>query len=458
MATNCISQLTFDFPRIRQAIVASFDAAHATTDAGLVLLKALDEKLGLTARLAAALHDRREPGKIRHSYTDLVRERVFALACGWEDANDAARLAHDPAHKLALDRDPITGDALAAQPTLSRFENAIDSKSLYRMGEALADLVIDTERRRRLKRRPRRITIDLDPTDDPTHGQQELSFFHGYYRSWCYLPLVATIAFDDEAEQHLVGIVLRPGNAGAADGAVSVLGRLIPKLRRAFAGTRIRVRLDGGFTEPALYTFLEDERVEYVIAIPGNSKLSKLAESRMAEARRLSDETGESAQVFDEVRYQTKRWKTERRVVIKAEVVRLGDRLPRDNARFVVTNLRHKPARVYDVYRQRGDQENRIKELKLDLALGRTSCSRFLANQFRVLLVAAAYVLMQQLRRHARGTGCEHSQVGTLRLRLLKVAAWFERSVRRVVVHLPMSFPWRREWQTLALRLGAVVT
>ncbi len=181
MATDCISQLTFDFPGIRQAVVASFDTAHATADAGLVLLKALDEKLGLTARLAAALHDRREAGKVRHTYTDLVRERVFALACGWEDANDAARLAHDPAHKLALDRDPIAGDALAAQPTISRFENAIDSKSLYRMGEALADLVIDTERRRRLKRRPRRITIDLDPTDDPTHGQQELSLFHGYY-------------------------------------------------------------------------------------------------------------------------------------------------------------------------------------------------------------------------------------------------------------------------------------
>ncbi len=367
MARDCIPQLTFDFAGVRQQVVAQFDTAHATTDAGLVLLKALDEKLGLTARLAAALRDPREPGKVRHSYTDLVRERVFALACGCEDANDAARLAHDPVHKLALDRDPLTGDALAAQRTLSRFENAIDSKSLYCMGDALADLVIDTERRRRQQRRPRLVTIDLDPTDDPTHGQQQLTFFHGYYKTWCYLPLVATIASDDEAEQHLVGIVLRPGNAGAADGAVSLLGRLIPKLRRAFAGARIRVRLDGGFTEPELYTFLEEERVQYVIAIPGNSKLLKLAEPRLVEARRLSGETDESVQVFDEVRYATKRWKTERRVVIKAEVVRLGDRLPRDNARFVVTNLRLRPKRVYDVYRQRGDQENRIKELKLDL-------------------------------------------------------------------------------------------
>lgn len=458
MATVCIPQLAFDFPGVRRPVVVEFDAELASTDGGLPLLKALDERLGLTAALAEAFRDRRDPAKVEHTVHDLLRQRIYGLACGYEDANDAARLAHDPVHKLALDRDPVDGRALAAQPTISRFENAVDRKSLYRMAEALADLVIDTERRRRAHRQPQRITIDLDPTDDPTHGQQELALFTYHYDSWCYLPLIATIRFDDEPEQHLVAAVLRPGNVQASLGAVALLKRLVPRLRRAFARTRLRVRLDSGFTDPELFALFDDERLEYVVGMPQNTKLNRLAGDLVDDARKRSALSGQTERVWGDISYRTRSWKRDRRIVIKAEVTRLPGREPRDNPRYVVTNLRGKPERVYAIYCGRGDEENRIKELKNDLALGRTSCTRFVANQLRVLLVAAAYVLMQQLRRHADGTGCERAQAGTLRLRLLKVAAWIERSVRRVVMHLPSSFPWRSAWQTLAWRLGAAVT
>src|ERR1700682_1162079 len=208
MATECIPQLTFKcYPKTKT--VARFDQAPASTNGGLVLLKALDDRLQLTDRLAACLPDRRDPDKVRHAVRDLLRQRLFGVACGYEDGNDAARLADDPLHKLAVGRDPVPGDALASQPTLSRFENAASPRALYRMGRMLASTVI-AQHRHRLKGRAQRITIDLDPTDDPTHGQQELAFFNGHYDTWCYLPLVATLTFNDEAEQYLVAIVLRP--------------------------------------------------------------------------------------------------------------------------------------------------------------------------------------------------------------------------------------------------------
>ena len=180
MATDCIPQLAFTFQGFRQPVVARFDTPHGSSDGGAVLLKAIDEQLGLSARLAACLVDRRQPGKIQHTIEELVRQRLFSLACGYPDANDSARLAHDPVHKLLLDRDPLDGDALATQPTLSRFENAVDTKGLFRMANAIADVVIETQRERR-RGRARRITIDLDPTEDATHGQQELAFFNGHY-------------------------------------------------------------------------------------------------------------------------------------------------------------------------------------------------------------------------------------------------------------------------------------
>jgi hypothetical protein len=454
MATDCIAQLTFRYQAFRSPILARFDVSHASSDGGLVLLKAVDERLRLTEAVAQCLTDSRQPGKVAHSVLDLVRQRVFGLTAGYLDGNDAARLADDPLHKLMLDREPLTGPALGSQPTLSRFENAADRRDLIRVGHRLARAVI-AHHRRRLHGRARRITIDLDPTDDPTHGQQELSFFNGHYDTACYLPLVATLTFDDESIQYLAGIVLRPGNAPASRGAIGRLRWLFGVLRRAFPRTTLRVRLDGGFAGPKLLAFLDRSGVEYAVGLPGNARLDTRVRRLRGRARVLFRTTGHSTAVFGETRYAAKSWHRKRRVIMKAEVVQYPGRAPRDNPRFVVTNLRGAPEAVYAVYRQRGDVENRYKELKDSLGLGRTSCPRFLANQVRVLLTATAYILFQTLQQHAQGTACAGAQVTTLRERLIKLAVWITRSARRIVLHLPRACPWLGPWRQVARAVGA---
>jgi hypothetical protein len=451
MATDCISQVAFKFDKL---VVAKFDAAHTSSDGGAVLLKAVDRRLGVTEAVARCLQDRRQSGKIQHELLELVRQRVFGLVCGYADCNDAARLADDAIHKWLLDRDPLAGPALASQPTLSRFENAVGPVALTRLGHALADLVVG-QHRARLRGRARLITLDLDPTDDPTHGQQEFTFFNGHYDTWCYMPLLGFVTFDDEAEQYLVLALLRPGNSPAKQGTIGRLRTLFRKLRAAFPGARLRVRLDGGFTGEDLLAFLEAEDVEYLVAMGSNRRLDKRVRRLMGKARMRSKASGETEHLFGETRYAAKKWSRQRRIIMKAEVVRHPGRAPKNNPRFVVTNLPHAPASVYRLYRQRGDVENRIKELKDGLALDRLSCPRFLSNQFRLLLTAAAYILVQTLRLHAAGTACATAQATSLRERLLKVAVWIERSVRRIVLHFPTAFPWRSAWRQLACALGA---
>jgi hypothetical protein len=322
------------------------------------------------------------------------------------------------------------------------------------MAHGLADLVI-AHHRRRLKGRATRITIDLDPTDDPTHGQQELTFFNGHYDTWCYLPIVATVTFNEEAAQYAVAAVLRPGNAPATRGAQGILRRLLRKLRAAFPDAVCRVRLDGGFAHPKLFAFLERQQVEYVVAMASNARLEKRIRRLMGKARMRSKATGCTEHLYGDTRYAARSWPRKRRVIMKAEVVRHPGRDPKNNPRFVVTNLPDAPEAVYTLYCQRGDVENRLKELHHGLELDRTSCSRFLANQFRVLLTLAAYILFQELRRRAAGTGCAAAQVTILRERLIKLAVWVEQSARRIVLHLPLTFPWLPTWWHLARAVGA---
>jgi hypothetical protein len=447
---------TLLFPKLfDKPLVATFDTPQQSSDGGAILLKTIDDELGLTARLAACLPEGRQAGKIEHDLPTLIRQRCFGLACGYTDANDAAQLKADPIHKLLVGRDPETGPALASQPTLSRFENAVGPRDVYRLTQTLAEVVIAHHQARLGAQNVRRITIDLDPTDDPTHGQQALSFFNGHYDTWCYLPIVATLTFNAERTQHLVTAILRPGNAPATAGALGVLRRLFGKLRVAFPHARLRVRLDGGFATPALFAFLEAEGVEYLVAMASNARLEKRIRRLLGRARVRSKATGQSAQVFGETRYAAKSWKRKRRVIMKAEVVRLAGRDPRDNPRFVVTNLAQTPRRVYEIYRERGDMENRLKELHYGLGFDRTSCSRFWANAFRVLLTAAAYVLLQTLRARLAATPAASYQVSTLRERLFKLGTRVQVSARRIVLHLPAAFPWLALWQAVALTLGA---
>lgn len=444
------------FPELfDKPLVTRFDFHHGSSDGGAVLLKAADRRLDLTARLADCLRDDRQPGKVTHELVDLVRQRIFAIACGYPDANDAARLGDDPVHKMLLDRDAIEGESLASQPTLSRFENAVSPRQLYRMGETLGEIIIERHRRR-LGSKARRITIDFDPTDDPTHGAQQLSFFNGHYDNWCYLPLMGYISFDNEPEQYLVASVLRPGNATATTGLLAILRRLVERLTDAFPKASILVRLDGGFACPEVFEFIEDAGLSYVIAMGSNSVLKRHSEPLMKKARRLSRAAGQTEHLYGECRYAARKWNRKRRVIIKAEVVRLAGREPKDNPRFVITNLSGKPQWIYErVYCERGEIENRIKELHHGLEIDRTSCSRFWANQFRVLMTAAAYVLMQELRLRAVGTACARAQVSTLRERLIKLAAHVVDSVRRIVLHLPSSHVFQRDWVRVAMSLGA---
>ena len=456
MNTDTIPQSVLFADLIDKPLVATFDQPHASSDGGAILLKAADARYGLIDGFARCLVDDRQPGKVRHTLTDLLTQRIFGLACGHPDANDADGLADDPIHKLLLGRDPVAGDPLASQPTISRFENQVGVQDLYRMGRELVTSVIERHRRRR-HGRVRHITIDLDPTDDPTHGAQQLTFFNGHYDCWCYLPLLAFLTFDHEPEQYLCAALLRPGNVPATAGAVGLLRRLLPRLRRAFPQARFLVRLDGGFATPVIFDFLDAEpSVDYVVAMAENAVLTRYAASAMVEARLQSEASGQTEHVYTEARYAAKTWPHERRVVIKAEVVRLPGREPRDNARFVITNLRQTPRFVYErVYCARGDIENRIKELHDGLQLGRTSCCRFWPNQFRVLLTAAAYVLMQELRLRAARTTCARAQVTWLRERLLKLGVHVVVSVRRIVLHLPIATPHLEAWRHIALALGA---
>ena len=456
MADNTTTQCLLLPEIFSKPVVAQFDQRQGSSDGGAILLKAADRRLQLTQALAACLVDQRQPGKVEHEVEELLAQRVYGIACGYADANDDARLSEDPVHKLLVGRDPAEGADLASQPTLCRFENAPDRKQLYRMGEALADAVIERHRRR-LHGRARLITLDLDPTDDPTHGAQQLTFFNTHYDTWCYLPVMGFVSFNGEQEQYLVTAVLRPGNAPASAGATGILWRLLKRLWEAFPKARVRVRLDGGFAEPQVLAFLDAMGVEYVVAMAKNAVLNRLAEPQMEEARQLSQESGQTEHVYGEGRYAAQSWATERRVIFKAEVVRHEEKDPKDNPRFVITNLKHNPQWIYEqVYCARGDIENRLKELHQGLEIDRTSCTKFWANQFRVWMTAAAYVLMQELRLRAARTECARAQVWTLRERLLKLGARVVVSVRRVVIHLPVSFPFLSSFRQIALSFGAL--
>ena len=303
----------------------------------------------------------------------------------------------------------------------------------------------------------RSITLDLDPTDDPTHGQQEFTWFNAHYDTHCYLPLLGFISFNDESEQYLVTAVLRPGNASEKSNVVvGLLARLVALVGAEFPQAIINLRLDGGFACPAMFDYLDSvPRLQYVCGMPKNAVLERQAQPLLVQARQR-EKQGQRARVYGECHYQARSWQYSRRVVIKAEIVYNSRGEPKNNPRFVVTNKGQAAKTIYQkAYCSRGEIENRIKELQLGMELDRTSCTSFWANQFRVLLTAAAYALMQEIRLQAKNTTLARAQVTTLREQLLKLSARLEQSVRRIVLHLPQSFAYLNEWTRIARKLGA---
>lgn len=425
-------------------MAAAFDGGRLSSDGGLLLLRDMEKRCSLIHRLASCLVDKRSGGRVVHTLKDLLTSRIFGICCGYEDCNDFDALRNDPMFQVAMDRSPVRGGCLASQPTLSRLENSVGARELYRLGEALVDHFVESHRDEAVTR----ILLDLDGTDDPCHGQQEFEFFNGHYDSHCYLPLLAFATVEtaggSRSEQELVCALLRPGNAAPGRHALSLLKRLVKRLSAAFPKAQIVFRADSGFPSEATYRFLEEAGAAYVVAMPSNTRLLSLSQAFMDAAHKEKEHTGQAACVFGEVSYRAARWKTHRRTVVKAEVL-----FDKDNPRFVVTNLALPPEDLYRFYTQRGDVENRIKELKDDLFSGRTSCHRFLANQFRLLLHAAALVLIQALRKRLCGTAFERVQAGNLRSKLLKVAARVEETTRRIVIHLPTSYPWQSLFRRL---------
>jgi hypothetical protein len=419
METVCHNQLIFE-SLFSKEVIADFEGGRITSDAGGLLLRELDQRYRIAENAARCLHDPRDSHKVKHDLLTLVRQRLFAIALGYKDNNDATWLARDPAIKIMAGRAPEGGADLASQPTLSRFENRATAKDLCRLSEWLLDLYLKTHPGPR-----KTIILDMDATDDPTHGKQQLSFFHGYYEEHMYHPL---LVFDGQ-DGFPLAAVLRPGNTHASKGALAVLKRLIKKLRRTYPKALILVRADAGFAVPAIYRYLEKQPdLRYVIGFITNNRLLAKTAALLEKAQQRYQETGAKQRLFTSFSYQADSWDQFRRIIAKVEYAHLGA-----NQRFVVTNLVRNSQFVYDdIYMLRGDVENRIKELKLDLKADRLSCHRFLANQFRLLLHTIAYCLFWLLRRHLQGTELATAQVSTLRLKLLKIRARIRETSRRI--------------------------
>jgi hypothetical protein len=374
MPTKCIP-----FGRVKsKEVLADFSGERVSSDAGVLLLARADRKLGLIKNVAAAIEDRRHGGYIEHSFASMIRQRVFGICCGHEDGNDHAFLRDDPLFRAAAGVDPLSRP-LASPSTLSRFENSVTRPDLIAMSRQIVESFIGS-----FKRPPRRLVLDFDATDDRIHGNQEGAFFHGYYDAYCFLPLYVFCG------DRLLVSYLRPCNIDASKHAWAILALLVKRLRQEWPQVQIVLRADSGFCRDRLLKWCDRTNVGYVVGLARNTRLYAFAKSIVRKSQRLQKKTGRKTRVFGEIRYAAYTWSAERRVIVKAEQLEKGE-----NLRYVVTNLPDiEPQELYDgVYVERGEMENRIKEQQLDLFADRTSCSRFLANQFRLLLSSVAYIL-----------------------------------------------------------------
>jgi hypothetical protein len=425
-----------------KAVVADFNGGRLTTEAGALLLRELGERLGLFDALDRVIPDPRWLPIVVHDQKAMLAQRIIAIALGYEDLNDHQALRSDPALQLAAGKDPDQASPLASPPTLCRLENRVDRKALIKIAEVLVDQFIASH-----LDPPEHLILDFDATDDLIHGKQEGRFFHGYYDHDCFLPLY--VFCGDE----LLTAYLRPSNIDAAKHGRAVLKLLIQKLRVAWPAVKITIRGDSGFCRWRLMRWCDSRGIGYVIGLARNKVLERTARDEIDRAERQFRRTGQPQRIFGSFSYAAGSWDRRRRVIVKAEHTAQGP-----NPRFVVVNVPGDPRELYeDVYCQRGEMENRIKEQQLGLFADRTSCHRFLANQFRLLLSSAAYVLVQALRRAAlAGTELARAQVGTIRLKLFKVAARVVVSVRRVVFHLSSSYPYQAVFRGVYERVRGV--
>lgn len=417
-----------------------FRGGRLTSDGGLPWLAEADAALELTTTLAAEIPDWRTR-RGRHDLATLLAQRVYQIACGYADQNDATTLRTDPLLKHVCGRRPVSGADLASQPTLSRLENAISARTCYRLAVALGQVYLRERERDGI---PTHLVLDLDGTDDPTHGEQERSAYHGYYGQHMYHPL---LVFDGTTGQ-LITAVLRPGTVHASHGVLAILRRIVAAVRARWPAVTIELRADSGFAIPALYAWCEGEGIGYTIGLATNARLTVAVAALQAEAEQQSAaQDGAKVRLLGETTYQAASWPHSRRVVMKAEVLPKGT-----NTRFVVTTRDDAPTTLYDWYVARGQTENWIKDLKAGCFADRLSCHRFWANQFRLLLHAAAYWLLDTVRRWLVAHQVARMTLDTLRLRLLKIGGWVREGIHRVRLRLASSHPGEDWWRALATR------
>jgi hypothetical protein len=433
--TEC-TQESFEFPVCKRRVVeANFKGGDITTDGGVLLLRQVDRLLGLSESIAGVLEDSRRKASVDHNDLGLLRQRLYALALGYEDLNDHDQLRHDLAIQTAVDRDRV----LASSSTLCRWENRADRATAWHMHEVLVDQFIAS-----FKRVPKKLILDFDATDDAIHGRQEGAQFHGYYDHYCFLPLYVF------CKDQLLVSYLRQSQIDGAKHAWAILSLLVKRFRQVWPKVKIIFRGDSGFCRWRMLSWCERHAVGYIVGIAKNNRLNALTAQLQRDALDCYTALGIKVRWFSEIQYAAGSWDHKRRIIAKIEHTDKGS-----NPRYVVTNLEGKPQALYDkLYCARGDMENRIKESQLDMFAGRTSCHRWWPNQFRLLLSSLAYVLVESLRRLAlQKTELARAYVGTVRLKLLKIGAVIMRNTRRVRFLLASGHPYQRLFFTVAARL-----
>jgi hypothetical protein len=408
-----------------------FDGGQVSSDGGLLFLRLVEEEIGIIDKIAQVLNDHRHPSYVKHHLIPLLRQRVFQIVAGYEDGNDSTTLREDPILKLTCDR----ADSLASQPTMCRFENAQGAKTLYRIAQVFLESFIDS-----YEESPEGIVIDLDDTDDLVHGGQQLSLFNGYYGDYCYQPM----HIYEGKTGKLITTILRPGKRPSGRETVSILKRIIQRIRQAWPEVGILIRADFHYSSPELFRYCQGNDVQYVIGYTAYDSLVRESERLLQRAKEFYQSSGEVVKLYGECRYQAGTWSSPGRIIYKVEVNEQGT-----NQRFIVTNLEHSSRRfIYeDIYCARGAMELMIKEHKNHLASDRTSCTSFLANQFRLFLHSMAYVLLHHFReKHLGPTELAKAQFNTIRLRIIKIGARVRELSTRIKVHLPSSYPWQEEF------------
>jgi hypothetical protein len=420
-------------------LCARFDGGRLSSDGGVLLLGEIERRLGIAELLASCVSDERDPACTTHTYADMIRARMFAIACGYEDCDDLDALRFDPAFKLACGRLSETGDDLMSQPTLSRLENAPSWRQLARMGLSMIDLFCES-----CDHVPGRIVLDIDDTDDTVHGDQQLALFNAHYDDYCFQPIHI---FEAVTAKPVLSL-LRPGKRPSGAEAARILGHVIARIRRHWPRVEIAVRGDGHYGTPEVMDLLEDLGCGYIFGLPGNARLTRIGEPWCEDAalRRLRSAKDKLRRFF-QTGYQAKSWSRERKVVARVEATSKGC-----DIRFVVTNLSGRAKVLYEkVYCARGKMENMIKDHKLYTKSDRTSCHRWEANQFRLFLHSGAYWLLHRLRQAApRRSLWRKATFETLRRAFLKIAVRIEELKSRVRIALPSAYPYRKAMIAMA--------